>query len=170
MPEEVRAMRTKALEAKKKRDTEKNAAQKIKLILNVITPDNFDKKFGEIRGYLFEEHMTQKECFEKEIEYDPELHKLNDENMNEDILNIIVSNLFRKAQFEKEYNIFYGELCEKLIKLELDLKDQAQTKKNMRYSKFRGLLFEVCKQCFEKFFEPEEKEKSQGNLEKQLIF
>jgi hypothetical protein len=31
----------------------KNEEQKIRLILNVITPDNYDKKFAELRGFLF---------------------------------------------------------------------------------------------------------------------
>jgi hypothetical protein len=33
--------------------SEKNTHQKIRLIINIITPDNFDKKFEELRGYLF---------------------------------------------------------------------------------------------------------------------
>lgn len=32
---------------------DKNETQKIKLILNIIAPDNFEKKFSELRGFLF---------------------------------------------------------------------------------------------------------------------
>jgi len=41
-----------------------------------------------------------------------------------EILNTIVENIFRKAQLEKEYTIFYGKLCERIIYLELTLRDQ----------------------------------------------
>jgi len=33
--------------------------QKIRLILNVITPDNYDKKFAELRGYLFDDLKSE---------------------------------------------------------------------------------------------------------------
>lgn len=36
----------------------------------------------------------------------------------------VVDSIFRKAQNEKEYCNFYGELCENLIKLELKLKGE----------------------------------------------
>ena len=41
-----------------------------------------------------------------------------------EILHTVVENIFRKAQLEKEYTIFYGKLCEKIIYLELHLRDQ----------------------------------------------
>ena len=41
----------------------KNATQKIKLILNVIAPDNYTKKFTELREYLFGDKKTQTEIF-----------------------------------------------------------------------------------------------------------
>lgn len=34
---------------------DKNDIQKIRLILNVIAPDNFERKFAELRKYLFGE-------------------------------------------------------------------------------------------------------------------
>jgi len=46
--------------------------QKIRLILNVIAPDNVDKKFKELRDYLFPGLKTRNECFEEEIDYNPE--------------------------------------------------------------------------------------------------
>lgn len=44
-------LKEKALAMQKKVQMEKNEAQKIRLILNVITPDNFEKKFGELRAF-----------------------------------------------------------------------------------------------------------------------
>ena len=42
--------------------------------------------------------------------------------IDEILLDTIVNNIVRKAQKENQFCIFYGELCEKLIKTELDLK------------------------------------------------
>jgi len=96
--------------------------------------------------------------------------ELSDESIRGDVLETIVQNIFRKAQVEKEYCIFYGDLCEKMIKLELSLRCKKQTISTMKISMFRKTLFEVCKQCFEKFFDAGEKQKSTESLEKAIIF
>ena len=85
----------------------------------MIAPDNAEKKFGELREYLFGDLKTKDDCFNEGIDYNEEIHKLNEGLINVEILNIIVSNIFRKAIREKEYCIFYGELCEKMMKMEL---------------------------------------------------
>ena len=95
---------------------------------------------------------------------------LTDESINHEILQLIVENIFRKAQLEKEYTIFYGELCEEMITLELRLRNEAAKISNMRNSQFRKILFNVCKSCFEKFFDAEEKKKSEGDKEKAIVF
>lgn len=41
---------------------------------------------------------------------------------NEESLKAIVENIFKKAQNEKEYCSFYGDLCERIIRLELNLR------------------------------------------------
>jgi len=138
--------------------------------LNIITPDNFIKKFGELRGFLFPNLKTRSECKEEEIEYSEEEHKLVDEIVRTDILNTIVENIFRKAQLEKEYTIFYGSLCEQMITLELSLRDEAVKIGNMKNSMFRKTLFSICKDCFEKFFDAEEKKKSKETKEKSIVF
>jgi len=46
-----------------------------------------------------------------------------------------------------------------LINLELNLRDLDTKMSNLKYSLYRKYLFEVCKQCFEKFFDAEEKKK-----------
>jgi hypothetical protein len=68
---------------------------------------------------LFPGLKTRTECFEEDIEYDEDQHKLPEEVINQEILDIIVKNTFKKAIREKGYCIFYGELCEKMMKLEL---------------------------------------------------
>ena len=57
-----------------------------------------------------------------------------------------------------------------MIKLELDLRGMKQSIQNMKVSMFRKTLFEVCKQCFEKFFDHTEKAKSTESKEKALLF
>lgn len=55
--------------------SDKNAEQQIRLICNLITPDNFDKKFGELRQHIF---GSKKLPLEKG--YDPVVDKVeNDE-------------------------------------------------------------------------------------------
>lgn len=46
-------LREKAKQMKERMLKPKNVTSKIKLILNVITPDNFEKKRDELRAYLF---------------------------------------------------------------------------------------------------------------------
>jgi hypothetical protein len=70
---------------------------------------------------LFRGLKTQEECDEEGIDYNEDEHKLTDggDQIDEVILDTIVQNIFRKAQLEKEYTIFYGMICEDTIKLEL---------------------------------------------------
>ena len=96
----------------------KSTIQKIKLIMNVITPDNYTAQFGKLRNYLFEGKKTADECFEENIEFTEE-YKLEQSDVNNDILTTIIDNIIRKAQMENDYNIFYGQLCEELMRLEL---------------------------------------------------
>ena len=147
----------------------KSVSQQIRLNLNVMTKDNFKKKFGELREYLYPGLLSKQECEQEDKEWDESM-LLNDENINHEILQLIVENIFRKAQLEKEYTIFYGELCEEMITLELRLRNEAAKISNMRNSQFRKILFNVCKSCFEKFFDAEEKKKSEGDKEKAIVF
>lgn len=89
----------------------KNDAQQVKLILNVIAPDNCKKKFQELRDILFPDLKTRTECFNSEVDYDRNSHLLPVGVINSEILDIIVKNIFKKAIKEKGYCIFYGELC-----------------------------------------------------------
>lgn len=44
--------------------------------MNIIAPDNKDKKMAELRAFLFKGLKTQEECNEEGIEYDEKEHKL----------------------------------------------------------------------------------------------
>jgi hypothetical protein len=131
----------------------------------VITPDNYEKKFKELREFLFGDIKHREEADQAGVKYD-ESQVLTSETINEETLITIVENIFRKAQLEKEYCIFYGKICENMIRLEVRLRDVEVTNKSMKDSAFRKKIFEVCKNCFEKFFDKEEKEKSKESLEK----
>ena len=71
----------------------------------------------------------------------------------------IVQTIFRKAENEKEYVGFYGELCEKLIKLELNLRGYGPgkggviRKNTAKFSEIRKILLEYCKKSFDQFFD-----------------
>jgi hypothetical protein len=82
----------------------------------VITPDNFEKKFEELRVFMFGDHKLP-----GEPDYNESVDTLTSDKVSDENLQIIVETVFRKAQNEREYCVFYGDLCEKIIKLELNL-------------------------------------------------
>lgn len=88
------------------------------------------------------------------------------EDVNREILETIVSNIFRKAQMEKEYIIFYGQLCEALIRTELLLRGLDCKVSSMPQSNFRKCIFDHCKTAFEKFFDKTEKAKHTSVLKR----
>ncbi len=64
------------------------------MIINIISPDNFDKKVKELRGYLFgDQYKTEDECLNEGIDHDPELHTLKLENMNHEMIDLIMQNI-----------------------------------------------------------------------------
>ncbi len=93
-PDELRkklAEESKATIEKAKSD--RNTEQSIRLIVNVISPDNFDKKFEELRCYMFGQLKTSSEAG-----YDRIAHPLlTDENISKKNLNIVVETIFRKV-------------------------------------------------------------------------
>ena len=82
----------------------------------MITPENFDKKFEELRVFMFGDLKLPEEQGYNEI-----VDTLSEDKVINDNLQIIVETVFRKAINEREYCIFYGDLCQKIIKLELNL-------------------------------------------------
>ena len=82
-------------ECKKVREvaiSDKNTLQKIRLIVNLLTPDNLDQKFRELRGYMFGS-LKQPE----EEGYDKEIDIMAENGMNDENLKIVVSQIFKKA-------------------------------------------------------------------------
>jgi len=95
----------------------------------VITPDTYDKKFEELRVFMFGDHkLPEEEGYQESVD------TLNEDNINNENLQIIVETVFRKAQNERDYCIFYGDLCERIIRLELGLQKLKATNKHIKNS------------------------------------
>ena len=131
----------------------------------MITPDNYDKKFLELRSVMFGDLKTPDEAGYDETKDAPMTENLNEENMKQ-----VVSTIFRKAQNEKEYCSFYGNLCEQIIRLELTLRGKKLSTKSIKYSEFRKTLLEFCKQSFDQFFDKDIAKKEQMDEEAVLKF
>ena len=128
--------------------------QQIRLIVNVLTPDNLEKKFQELREMIFGDMKVSGELGFNELE-----NKLLTEQLNEDNMNLTVETIFRKAQNEKQYCNFYGDICERMIRLELMMRGFKTTQKNIKESNFRKVLLDHCKLSFNQFFDKEIQEK-----------
>lgn len=99
---------------------------------------------SQLREIMFPEFKTKNDCFDEDIEFNEETHLLNDENLNEDILQFVVKTIFKKAQDEKLFIILNGQLCQRLIEMELSLRDLKNNIKNLKFSKFRSKLLNEC--------------------------
>jgi hypothetical protein len=163
-------LKQQAAKFKQKIGGDKNTEQKIRLILNVISPDNMDKKLDELRTYLMPEFKSKLECEAAGETYDEEQHKLTDENLDLDMVKVAVSNLVRKAQTEREYCIFYGQVTQQIIRTEIELRGFEATFKNKKVSKIRLFLIEEIKTTFNTFIDQETREKSRVDLDRQLKF
>lgn len=93
---------------------------------------------------MFPEFRTKTECFDEDIEHDLEVHLLTDENLDDDLMQFVVKNIFKKAQDEKLFIILNGQLCQRLIEMELSLRDLKNNIKNLKSSKFRSNLLSEC--------------------------
>lgn len=83
---------------KEKMREPKDIAKKIRLIMNLIAPDTFDKKEQEIKDLLFRTQIEGEERKEEESAL----------NLDQENLKPIVMALFRKAQAEKDYGKMYA--------------------------------------------------------------
>jgi hypothetical protein len=69
------------------------------------------------------------------------------------MIEIVTSNIIKKAELEKNYNILYGRLCESLIKIELQLKGLDSKIQTMKDSQIRKYLLKFCKERYDNFFD-----------------
>lgn len=123
---------------------EKNEEQRVRLWLNQISPDNYEKKQSELRGLLFGDLKAPSEPMSEE---DQKNFKLDEDKMN-----LVVQTIFRKAQMEHSYANFYAVLVADIIGIELQLKGLGASSKNRQLSSFRQMLLDHCKNSFDLFF------------------
>jgi hypothetical protein len=113
----------------------------VRLWLNQITPDNYDKKSVELRGLMFGDRKCQGE---------PGFEEQTEEFVPDDGKQlIVVETIFRKAQMEHDYSGFYAKLCTQIVRLELAMKSMKTVLTNLKYSQFRNKLLENCRASFE---------------------
>jgi len=111
------------------------------------------------------------ECFNEEIEFNPDEHQLKEDETNTEMLEIVVKSLFRKAITEKSYCVFYGQICEDIMKLELDLMGKEKDKLgSMKSSKFRKMILSNARDTFNDFFNQEKRQESTKDTESKAIF
>ncbi len=153
----------KNIEATKK---EKDNTQNVRLWLNQITPDNYEKKQFELRSLMFGDRKTKEEAgFEAQ---DPNFE------IDQEKQEIVVKTIFRKAQTEHAYANFYAKLCIQIVRLELQVKGLAPTRANGKQSDFRKNLLNNCKISFEQLLnaketvEKKEAEKEEDRLEREF--
>ena len=72
--------------------------------------------------------------------------------INEEILEIVVQTIFRKAQVEHTYSKFYSNLCSQIVKIDLESQGYRANIKNLKYCMFRKKLLEYCRSVYEEIF------------------
>lgn len=103
---------------------EKNStdANEIKLLLNKLTPDNYDKIIESIAKMPAKSEETSK---------------------------LLVEVIFKKAWSEQKYISLYGKLCKEMIYRELRVPlDKKMTSKQLKDSKFRTSIIAMCELTF----------------------
>lgn len=102
-------------------------------ILGNLQPENLDPKFSELRGYVFGSH---KHPFEEGYNKDLDIFTMTE--MINKRLNDLAAGICTTARFRLESISFLGEIIERMIKLEVNMKghDKA-TVKTIKESEFR---------------------------------
>jgi len=137
---------------KKKMAEPKDIVKKIRLIMNLIAPDTFDKKELEIKELMFTSDVVDEEKKEEAKEETKRSMALDEENLKP-----IVLTLFRKAQTEKDYGKMYAQLCQNLTREELrKLGFEKTTRFTIPKSEFRRALLKNCRSSFDKLFMTDE--------------
>ncbi len=115
--------------------------KQVRLIMNVIAPDTYEKKFEELLELMFMEP-------EEGDHLEPGQKKV----LDEDTMSIVVQQIFRKAQTEREYITIYGDLCERMTRQELlNMGNERISLRVLKDSKFRVALLSSCKRTFDEF-------------------
>lgn len=134
-------LKKKAVENLKVARSGKDSTQTVRLWLNQISPDNYEKKKGELRALLFGSRLCK-----DEPGFDEQTEPLV---IDEKIQMIVVQTIFRKAQTEHPYAGFYSELCSQICRIELLMKGLKPMRSSVKECSFRKQLLSYCKDSFE---------------------
>lgn len=129
--------------------SEKDQNQQVRLNLNQITPDNYNKKYSELRTLLIGDRAVL-----GEKDFDADAVDVAEFMIDEEKLDTVVSTIFRKAQNEHLYCKFYSDLCLTITRLEM----LARGKKGINDSEFRKKLLNYCREKFQENFDAAETE------------
>ena len=117
----------------------------MRLKLNQITPDNFDRKVGELREMLIgDRKLLNEEGFDHA--------EAEGFQISEEILQIVVQTIFRKAQVEHTYSKFYSKLCSTIVKIDLESQGKQARQNNLKFCNFRKKLLDYCRSVYEEIF------------------
>ena len=116
----------------------------MRLKLNQITPDNKDRKIQELRVMLIGDRELLSENPDAFNHEEAKEFAINDE-----ILEIVVQTIFRKAQTEHTYSKFYSELCSNIVKIDLESRGFRSVTVNMKHCAFRKKLLDYCRSVYE---------------------
>ena len=121
----------------------------MRLKLNQITPDNFDRKVGELREMLIgDRKLLNEEGFDAS--------EAEGFQISEEILQIVVQTIFRKAQVEHTYSKFYSKLCSTIVKIDLESQGKQARQNNLKFCNFRKKLLDYCRSVYEEIFSQED--------------
>ena len=123
----------------------------MRLKLNQITPDNFDRKVSELREMLIgDRKLLNEEGFDAA--------EAEGFQISEEILQIVVQTIFRKAQVEHTYSKFYSRLCSTIVKIDLESQGRQARPNTLKFCNFRKKLLDYCRSVYEEIFSVEEYE------------
>jgi len=127
---------------------DKNDVQKVRILLNQITMENYTTMKDKLRKLIFGDRQTYEEQAHKLIgTQKAELKEALKESggIQKEIEDIVVATIFRKAVQEKIYCGFYATLCSDIVRLELEMKGLDPVQKNVKECGFRTSLLANCK-------------------------
>lgn len=71
----------------------------------------------------------------------------------EDILQVVVETIFRKAQTEHTYSKFYSQICTTIVKIDLESQGKRAVPSNLKHCNFRKKLLDYCRSVYEQIFQ-----------------
>ena len=95
--------------------------RRIRFIINILTPDNYIKLLKELKEIMFGECKTIYECTHQNINYDPYVHKLGENQIREEIVNVFAQTIYKNMSMRKDFCLFYGEILQMIVIYELHL-------------------------------------------------